>query len=175
MEVTEQQNTAALVPCTDCGAAISERAPTCPSCGCPRAVAPAARASTGGPIVALIGAGMLALSPFLPWATLGMISASGMQKTNNEAMLLVVAAVITAIVAIASLAQRRRFARWVSLVMGAGAGGLTWMYMTQIQEQMAGIRIGSPQLGDGVYVAFGGAALMVVAGVMSVEVKGASG
>ena len=135
-----------LIQCTDCGTNISDQAPTCPSCGRPSPRTPEPRASIGAPVVGLIGGGMLAISPFLPWVTLGMISASGLQKTNNEALLLVAAGAIAAITAITSVAQRKPFPRWVPLVTGLGSGVLTWVYMTAVKEQIAGMSFGNPQL-----------------------------
>lgn len=81
--------------------------------------------------------------------TAGVLSASGLQKTGNETI--------------------------VVSIFGLLGGALTAFHTFQISEHLDSLRGGllNPQLGIGIYVAFGGAALLFIGALMAPKVPSA--
>jgi hypothetical protein len=117
--------------------------------------------SVAAHVVALLGGVLMAVGPLLPWATAGLLTASGMQKTGDEAMILIVLGVAGALGPLASLSQRRDLAGWAPMVTGLIGGALTFFYFDRLQTQLSGNEFA--QIGVGVYVTFLGAGLLVLA------------
>lgn len=70
-----------MIVCPECGAAVSDRAPTCPNCGCPPTQAPRRPDTSGwqagiigGTIAMVIGAVLVGSMPAVgvPFAVLGL-------------------------------------------------------------------------------------------------------
>jgi hypothetical protein len=109
---------------------------------------------------------MLAIAPFLPWATLGRLSATGVEKIGSEAYVLLVMGLAGLALPLEGLIQRKRMRKWAPLTMGILGGLLTVFYMIAIIEQLETIDIGDPKLGIGAYVAIFGSA-MLIAGALA--------
>lgn len=116
------------------------------------------------------------LGPFMPWITLGMLSASGMDKTGSEAVVLVFLGLIAALMGASGL-KGKPVSRGVTVV-GMVAGLLVVYYGTQIFESVSSAPAGfSPSPGIGIYVTGFGAIIAVAApflGSKRQEVSGGS-
>lgn len=141
----------------------------CPGCGSTQ-VAAVRQASRGGQITAIVGGVLLAVGVFLPWASLGMLSANGIDKTDSEALVLVGFGLIGALSALAALTEQGRVASIVPALMGVIGGGLTAFYYIALAEHLDGLQGNAfaPQIGYGIYVCFIGALLLLVGGVAAV-------
>jgi hypothetical protein len=115
-------------------------------------------------ICVMLGALVLLAGPFLPWATLGRLSVSGVEKTDSEALVLSGLGLIAMLVAIVSMGQRRDQAGWACGVAGGLGLLLTYHYHEGVSGQLAGLRDGliSPQVGYGLYACFAGCALILM-------------
>jgi hypothetical protein len=69
-----------------------------------------------GQVTGLIGLLMLVVGPFMAWATAGIFSASGMQKTGKEAIVIVGLGVIGIVLATLSLANKKSILSAVPLI-----------------------------------------------------------
>src|SRR5687768_13622237 len=113
-----------IIQCLDCGNGVSDAAAACPRCGRPPTAPPNVYAPTVASnvgkapysverqICVMLGALVLLAGPFLPWATLGRLSVSGVEKTDSEALVLSGLGLIAMLVAIVSMGQRRDQAGW---------------------------------------------------------------
>jgi drug/metabolite transporter (DMT)-like permease len=128
-------------------------------------------ASIGGQVITLIGCVLLVIGPFLAWLTAGFISASGMQKTGNEALVLVFLGIIGIAVAAISLAQRRDRVKWVAFVVGVVGLIFSIYYYFALRDQLSEINDGlfSASLGVGIYVCII-ASVAVLVGAIAVAV-----
>lgn len=180
-----------LITCPDCSAQISDAAPACPRCGRPAATTPWAQpaaspdltrdahgnwlppgpnastatatgAELGGSAVAVLGGLLLAASPLLPWATLGVLSASGLQKTGSEALSLSALGVLGAITPMIVLVTKRQRAGWSSILCGIVGFGLATMWLVAIQEGMPARGTLAPSVGIGLFVAYAGTLMLVI-------------
>lgn len=157
---------AQLVYCTACGNQLSSEAPRCPRCGAPNPAA-ARAASRGGQVTALIGGILLAVGVFLPWATMGMLSANGLDKTGSEALALVGLGVIGALSAAAALTERGRAASLGPALVGLLGAGLSAYYYALLHEQLDGLADNrfTPSIGFGIYVCILGSLLLLIGGL----------
>ena len=106
---------------------------------------------------------MLLLSPFLPWASALWVSASGLQKTGNEAIVLVILGVMGVAFSVVSLLLRRRMMA-APLVIGlVGVAFGVWYYV-QLRDQLADpdLQDMGAAIGSGIYLCLVGALLAVV-------------
>jgi hypothetical protein len=174
----------ALLRCEDCNHPVSDQAQVCPSCGRPtgtpvRSYAPVLASnapvrrdhSTEGGILAILGGTALALGPFLPWMTVGLLSASGIEKTDGEALLLTAMGTLALVVGFISLGRERCSATWLLALTALAAGGLTVLYQSELNAQtdrLAGHHALSPRTGVGIYVCFAGVALLLVSVVSAI-------
>jgi O-antigen/teichoic acid export membrane protein len=169
----------ALLQCVDCGHHVSDLAPGCPSCGRPVAPSyapvlpgsakPRSEASTERNVFAILGGAALLLGPFLPWMTLGRLTASGIEKTDSEALALSAMGLVGALIGIVSLSQKRDQATWALVLVALGGGGLTVYYQSQLRDQIGqfGETRFVPDVGMGIYVCFVGVALLLLSVISS--------
>jgi len=90
----------------------------------------------------------------LPWATAGVFSASGLQKTGNEALLLVGLGAIGLGIAVFSLARKKDSLRLVPLLVGVLSLAFSAYYLYALRDQLGEsssdiLEIG---IGAGIYV-----------------------
>jgi hypothetical protein len=165
----------AAIKCKHCGSSLEEPSPRKGRIGTldiPNLSEE--RRTTVGAIFGIAGGALLALGPFLPFVQLGVISASGLQKTGNEAFSLVGCGAGLALLGVFGLILRKRFSFW-NCLCGFGSLGLTFYYQKALEEQLSsagGTFLGSPSLGSGLYVCYLGAALAIVAGLTCLEQRG---
>lgn len=129
------------------------------------------RKTTVGAVFGIAAGTFMALGPFLPFAQLGVISASGLQKTGNEAFSIVGAGAIVALLGVFGLILRKRFAFW-NFICGFSCLGLTYYYQQALEDQLRpseSTLLGSPSIGSGLYVCYLGAVLAILAGLTCVE------
>lgn len=164
-----------IIQCLDCGNGVSDAAAACPRCGRPPVALTVyvptvasnvgtARYSAERHVCVMFGALILLAGPFLPWATLGRLSASGVEKTDGEALILSGLGLIAMLVSIVSMGQRRDQAGWACGIAGGFGLLLTYYYYDGLSTQLDGLRDGllSPQIGYGVYACFAGCALILM-------------
>jgi len=160
----------ALIDCAECGKQISDQANSCPNCGAPiggkktNDNSTDSTVSVSGQVFVLIGSFALVIGPFLPWATAGIFSASGLQKTNSEALIICILGVLSGLPAIISLVKKKNVGDWASLICGLIAGGLAVFYYVGLRDTLSGMGGGmlSPSIGSGIYVCFAGTGAIVV-------------
>jgi hypothetical protein len=128
-------------------------------------------------VFALVGAALLAISPFLVWgkveADLGVvqatISATGMDSGYGWITLVLGLAVAGLLVAWWSGAPRA-VARWGWLLLAVAAAALSAYELTQVHDCALDLFdecIATPKFGPGLFVALAGAAATLVAGVVA--------
>ena len=105
---------------------------------------------------------MLIIGPFLPWATVGFMSASGMQKTGNEAIVLTALGVIGVVIAVTSLIIKRSLLSLVPLLVGLVGFGLSVYYYLVLRDDPL-----TASLGAGIYVCLIGGVVILVSAVLS--------
>jgi uncharacterized membrane protein YjfL (UPF0719 family) len=163
----ESDETEGAMPlCQNCGSRVNEDARFCPACGAAAstvdqvtypgsATQPRREGASLGPhVVNLLACLMLVIGPFLPWATAGIFSASGMQKTNNEAIVIMLLGLVGIAVSLVSLLSRRNRFAWVLLVVGAVCLVFSVYYYFALRDQLADVdsEYLSASLGAGIYV-----------------------
>jgi len=165
-----------MVQCKACGNQVAAGAPFCQSCGAPQSatagppMAAPTTANTGnivaGSAVSLAGAVLVGVGPFLPWATAGIMSANGMQKTGDEAITLVLVGFIGLLTSLVGLTQKRAKYTWVTLLAGLVGVCLAGFYYMQVKEQLEGLSGGiiTPSIGFGMYACLVGSVLLLVGG-----------
>lgn len=126
------------------------------------------RRTTVAAILGIAAGGILALGPFLPFVRAGILSASGLEKTGNEAFTIVSSGIILAILGVFGILLRKRFAFW-NVLNGAAAAGLTFYYQAAIEQQLATVQGISVSLGAGLHLCYFGSILAVVAGLICVQ------
>ncbi len=162
--------------CGGCGRPLEAGARFCQACGAAQG-APAAASSTRRDlpsgeaityhVLVLVAGALLAISPFLPWLTLGALSFNGMQKTGDEAWALVGIGTLAVISGVTSLATKRARMHWGMVVLGLIASVLTAIYFGQMKDNLEEVNrnladVGAvATLGAGVYLS------LVAAGVLS--------
>lgn len=159
--------------CVSCGNPIGPRTDGCPRCGQPRG-APRGPGS-GGQITALLGGMLLALGVFLPWVSLGKLSANGLEKTDNEALILVGFGALGALMALTALAKKKNVGAWVPLVTGLLGFGVTAFYYSELWSQLAGLGASfDPMIDSGIYVCMVGALIMLLGGLSAMAARHAA-
>jgi hypothetical protein len=148
--------------CDACGAALPAREAKADTTPASQATPAANAAQIGGHVLSLIGSLMLAIGPFLPWATIGFLSASGLQKTGNEAMVLTVLGIIGVVVAVTSLITKRILLSLVPLLLGLAGFGLSLYYYLVLRADLF-----AASLGAGIYVCLIGGVLVFVSAILS--------
>ena len=112
--------------------------------------------SLGAHVVNLLACLMLVIGPFLPWATAGIFSVSGMQKTGNEAIILMLLGLAGIAVSVVSLAGRRNRFTWALFVVGGVCLILSVYYYVQLRGQLSEVGNGNEilpvSMGAGIYV-----------------------
>jgi hypothetical protein len=183
--------------CRNCGSQVEEQDRFCNICGASAATGfraagpvwvaqPGARPSSltgvfiGSQVIVLIGCVMLVIGPFLSWMNahvLEEISASGLQKTDNEALLIVILGVIGAAFAVVSLALKRRTFTWVLFVVGLVSLGLSVYYYVQLRDQLIYPDLGdiSTSLGTGIYICLVGSIVVLVGALVAAVSKKSRG
>lgn len=126
--------------------------------------------AVGGPVLAVIGGAMMAVGPFLPWATLGAFSGSGLDKTGSEALIIVVFGVIGMVLGLQAVLQRTYLRAWGAALLAIAGGALAAIYVAQISKQLAdldGPFASAASLGGGVYATLLGAGLLLLGAMVS--------
>jgi hypothetical protein len=174
--------------CGNCGSQMAKQDQFCKACGA--AAAPSVQAASpistaqpgtvssslpagfiGGWVIALIGFVMLVIGPFLPWMTVivfSQLSVSGLQKTNNEALVLVILGIIGVAFAVVSLALKRGKFTWVPFVAGLVSLAMSiWDYV-QLRNQLAGLQSTdySVSLGTGIYLCLVASVVVLIGAVV---------
>lgn len=130
--------------------------------GMPNVMAPggATRRLDGGSIAAAVGAGVVMLAAFMPWARVWVISASGIDGGDGW-ITLVLAGVglLLSLMTIAGTAQPKAHIGTILLGLGVGAVGLVDL-SNVMDEPMA-------EVGMGLWLTIAGAAAMVVGAAVS--------
>ena len=146
--------------CTRCNS------PTLPAQAQPAAAASRSGA-VGGHVVAMVGGAIVAISPFLPWVTMGILSASGLQKTGNEALVLVGFGLLAALLALLELVRAAETSGLLHLILGGICLALLMYYKSSFQTHLDELEGGlfQVELGSGIYIGMFGAALMVAGGI----------
>ena len=116
----------------------------------------------GGNILCLIGSLMLVIGPFLPWAKVGFMSGSGVEKTGNEAIVLTALGVIGVVIAVTSLITKRNLLSLVPLLVGlVGLGLSVYDYLVLRDDPL------TASLGAGIYVCLIGGVVVLVSALLS--------
>jgi hypothetical protein len=126
-----------------------------------------AELSIGSQIAIAIASLLLLIGPFLPWATAGVFSASGLQKTGNEALLLVGLGAISLGASAFSLVKKKDSLRIVSLLVGVLSLAFSAYYLYALNDQLREssrdiLEIG---IGAGVYVCLVASIVVLLAAV----------
>lgn len=155
------EGTAAPTPVLPVAPSVAPFAPSAPTAqpaypaGAPdRSSSGPAELSIGSQIAIAIASLLLLIGPFLPWATAGVFSASGLQKTGNEALLLVGLGAIGLGIAVFSLARKKDSLRLVPLLVGVLSLAFSAYYLYALRDQLGEsssdiLEIG---IGAGIYV-----------------------
>ena len=121
-----------------------------------------------GSVLALIGGVLLAVGPFLPWMTMGMLSADGLVKTSGDAQVLIVLGVLGTVFPLMSFARPDAAHGLLAVMAGLVAAKLMHKYTIRLIEQCDSMPPGlRPELGAGVYLCWAGIGLLIVGGMMS--------
>ena len=116
----------------------------------------------GGNVLCLIGSLMLVIGPFLPWATVGFLSPSGVQKTGNEAIVLTALGVIGLVITAASVITKRSLLSLVPLLVGLVGLGLSLYYYLVLRDDPL-----TASLGAGIYVCLIGGVVVLMSAISS--------
>jgi hypothetical protein len=123
-------------------------------------------ASIPGQVIILLGCLLLVVGPFLTWMAADMfsVSVSGLEKTGNEALILVGLGVIGIVVAIISLAQKRDAAKWTAFAVGLVGLGFSVYYFFALRDQISENDSGlfDLSLGAGIYLCLAGAVVALI-------------
>ena len=121
-----------------------------------------------GQVLGLIGFAMLAIGPFMAWATAGIFSASGMQKTGNEAIVIVVLAIIGIVLAVLSLVSKRSILSIVPLIAVLVCLAMSIFYYVQLREDLSGAdnEFFSVGIGAGIYLCLVGGVFALVGSII---------
>jgi hypothetical protein len=127
----------------------------------------------GGQVIALIGYVMLVIGPFLPWMTVYIfsgISASGLQMSGNEALMLVFLGIVGMAVGIVSLALKRAKFVWVPFMVGLVGLGISIWYYVQLHGRLSDPEIEdfAVSLGTGIYLCLVASVVVLVGGCVAV-------
>lgn len=170
-----------LIKCPECQADTSDKAAACPKCGHPIAETLGAKfarrsIATVGQIIICAGAVALIIAPFLPWLTAGMLSASGFEETNNNAIVLCALGVVALIFGIGALVTGKTMVPILTLVSGVLAFGITAFYYSLLGETTGYSESTNTliKLGPGIYFSFAGGVLVAIGAAMQVTKKKAS-
>lgn len=172
--------------CRNCGSEVKEESRFCVKCGAPtlpnaQVVSPAWSTQTGvgrsslsagsvtGLVVAVVGCFMLVIGPFLPWMTALWVSASGLQKTGNEAIALVILGIVGLASSVVSLILKRRGFTAAPFFVGLVSLALTIFYYVQLHDQLSdpGAEEIGVMLGSGIYLCLVGAIVVIVGAVIA--------
>ena len=114
-------------------------------------------------MIAAIGSFMLVIGPFLAWATALWVSVSGLQKTGNEAVALVILGVIGLALSVVALVLKRRGFNVGTLVVGLVSLAMTVWYYVQLRDMLSEAEAEeyAVSLGSGIYLCLVGAILVI--------------
>ena len=166
--------------CRNCGSEVTAGVRFCASCGAPvappasaptyagSAIPRAGGASLTGHVMNILASLALVIGPFLPWMTAAIISVSGIQKTNNEALVLTVLGALGIVASVVSLATRRDRFKWVAFVVGMVCLALSLYYYVQMKHQLSGFKgeggsLLTASLGVGIYLCIAASFIVLVA------------
>jgi hypothetical protein len=121
--------------------------------------------SISSQIVVAIASLLLLIAPFLPWATAGVFSASGLQETDNEALLLVGLGAIGLAVSAFSLVTKKDSLRFVSLYVGVLGLVFSVYYLDALKDQIgqSSNEILEFGIGAGIYLCLVASIIIVLA------------
>lgn len=168
--------------CRNCGSQMTDTDRFCQSCGSgvdstePAEVSTPARSSgsaSGGAwmsaqVLGLVGFIMLAIGPFMAWATAGIFSVSGLQKTGNEAVILVVLGTVGAILTLVSLLNKKSVLSLVTLIAAIVGLAITIYYFVALLDDLSWIEndFFTPGMGGGIYLCLVGGVLALIGAVI---------
>ena len=84
----------------------------------------------------MVGGGILAAGPFLPWVQAGLLSADGVQKTGGEAYILVGLGLVALLVAGLALGTSSGAAKVGLFIIGIISTAASGYYLFTIQEHI---------------------------------------
>jgi hypothetical protein len=159
--------------CSGCGRPVDPAARFCASCGAvASAQGPASKAAAESAVtyhaLVLVAGILLAIGPFMPWLSLGMLSASGIQKTGGEAWALVLVGAVAVVAAIVSLATKRPRVHGGLIILAVIGGGLCAYYFNAMGQNLAEVNEkaaafgGEATFGAGMFMCCGGAVLLLL-------------
>ena len=170
--------------CRSCGLEMADDNRFCKGCGAVAdesnsadgvvvATAKGVNTTTGGSwlagqVIGLIGFLMLVVGPFMAWATAGIFSASGMQKTGNEAIVIVVLGVIGIVLAVLSLVSKRSVLSVVPLIAALVSLAMSIFYYVQLREDLSGMdnEFFAAGIGAGIYLCLVGGVLALIGAIV---------
>jgi hypothetical protein len=117
-------------------------------------------------ILALIGGSLLILGLFLPWMSLGLLSATGFDKTQDATVLLACGGAYLAL-GVYGIATGKKMAlgSWVVTIINGAY--IAWLYIALLDQ--AGIGTYSPKIGNGFYVSLAGAFFGLISSIYSLK------
>ena len=155
---------AAAVRCRFCGANLAEGVPSEPR------QMRLERTKDGGISIgvqvalALAGTGMLA-GLLLPWVSVGIFSASGLQKMGDSALVNIAFGVAVLASSLVSFARKQDSFRWVSLVSGILGTAMAVLEWFALDAHLADSpsKLIHPSMGAGIYVCIASGIVAVIA------------
>jgi len=157
--------------CEKCGKELSADAQFCKKCGTPakKEQTEAVQRIKTGYYVAIAGSIMLVLGLFLPWAQMGLFSASGFQKVSDSFVFLIAAAV-TLILSLIGLSGKKGGGLLI-VVLNLGALVYIGYIYYILMDSLPKTGMFSPQIGSGIYLSGVGALIAMLGGSMLSEKK----
>ena len=124
-----------------------------------------------GYYVALVGAALLILGLFLPWAQLGIVTATAFQKTPDS-IYLVASGAITALLCIVGISTKKNYGLFIVILNFISGGLLAYLHFL-LQENLSGIQVfgASAQIGTGFWMCIIGVIVGLIGGGMMAEKK----
>lgn len=173
--------------CRDCGSEMEESDQFCKSCGTPSdpntptAVTPesseqAAEAGgapsgvwIGGQMAILVGAVMMIIGPFMSWTTVVHVPFSGLDRTGNEALILVGLGALAIILALTSFVVKRTVLALIPLLVGLAGLAVSIYYYLAMRSDLEDLLPGlfGASLGAGIYICLAGSVLVLVGALFS--------
>jgi hypothetical protein len=122
--------------------------------------------SKAGPIVMLVGGGLVLLGSFLPWATVttafGTISVAG---TNGDGTITLVVGLVIVVLSILELTRTVRLLNiWGGFVGGLVATGIGVLDYADVNDRIAGVSsdVAQAAVGVGLYAVIAGGVAVIV-------------
>ena len=124
-----------------------------------------------GNLISLIGAAMMVVGLFLPWATLGALSVSGFAK-SGDAKYLLVAGIGIGLISLAGMAMKKSVGLIVFIFSILSGGLLLYLYtaLTDNLSDKAVLGV-SAQIGSGFWLSCAGVVIALIGAISTVKVK----